>query len=360
MAGFANAAPPEVWMAHYYPQKLTTEGLKWDFTRRNLDGMEFYINAIAYLIPEPELATFAADLKTAGIKIGIEGGYFDWEPKSLDFNQPNPRGITEQVRPGIEPGVGAKCAGEEMLKLTSLINSYGPPDYMVLDGPIRRLMHPGADTGRMTPDGDIKGLWLISEVGDELVGYMRAWREKYPQVQFILITNFPNWGWKGEMAYWGSGPGGMFWGDYYPLIRSVLRRLEAEGLRPAGVRADSPYEHTKGEYNIYGTPWPEPIKNPASVDWMSRLLDLERFVKSQGVKFDIVLNSDLGGNTSAQAFSERSLEFLNWYQASGGQADRYIVQSWYKYPEKDGPEDEPYTLTHLTAEFLRRLKPQVD
>ena len=94
---------------------------------------------------------------------------------------------------------------------------------------------------------------------------------------------------------------------------------------------------------------------------MSRLLELGRFVRSQGVEFDLVVNSDFGGNMSARAFSERSPEFLHWHRASGGAAaaHRYIVQSWHRYPESDGPEHETHTLTHLTAEFIRRLKQDV-
>ncbi len=353
----AEAKRPEVWLTHYHPERLVSEHLEWDFVRRHLYAMEFYLNAVAYLTPRDELAVCLKELRASGIKVAVECGHFDWRPLDLDFSKSNPRGISEKPREKLKPGVGAETAKDEIAKLTNLQAAYGPPDYLVLDGPIRRLAHPQGHGHNFKPDSDVKGFERPEEVAAEIAGYMRTWQAKYPKVQFILLTNFPNWGWKGGMAYWGSGPEGQFFGDYYVWLKGVLHYLEAQGLTPAGIRADSPYEHTKGTYNIYGTPWPVPIKDPATIDWMARLLDLERFVHRQHLRFGLIVNSDKGGNTSSEAFCRRSLAYLDWYLASGGKADRYIVQSWYKYPDKEGPETEPYTMAWLVKQFIAKLQP---
>ena len=55
---------------------------------------------------------------------------------------------------------------------------------------------------------------------------MRVWRARFPKIQFFALTNFPNWGWKGEMSYWG---GGMFYGDYFEALKGIISQDQSRG-----------------------------------------------------------------------------------------------------------------------------------
>ncbi len=44
----------------------------------------------------------------------------------------------------------------------------------------------------------------------------------------------------------------------------------------------------------------------------------------------------------------------------GGSARRYVFQTWYPHPKEMGPETEPYTMTYLLREAIRRVKGAVE
>lgn len=55
-------------------------------------------------------------------------------------------------------------------------------------------------------------------------------------------------------------------------------------------------------------------------------------------------------------FHDRTLEYLEYYQASGGRADEYIAESWYSGPFTFFPETKPGTFTNLARDLIRRIK----
>lgn len=354
----AERAPAEVevWLGHIHPERLTTEGHAWPFVRSHLAAAQLAINAVAFLTKQEDLAAFAAELKAHGISVAVECGYFDWESTRTDFRDPNPKRISDRVRARVEPGVGTLTARTEMAKLANLIATYGAPDYLVLDGPLRRLVHPGADTGRGPYHGEQQGLSDFAAAAVEVAAYMRTWRAEHPHVQFVILTNFPNWGWKGDVAYWASGPDGMYWGDYHVALTTLLDHLESEGLRPNAVRADNPYEYSRGSMPIPQPHYPPPMRDPDQTDWLARLLDLERYVTARGYPFDLIVNSQQGGHTSGAAFEAHTLEYIRWYRQAGGRPGRFVVQTWYRYPEQLAPENQPGTLTHTLKQVLLELK----
>jgi hypothetical protein len=253
-------------------------------------------------------------------------------------------------------GVGAETARVEISKLESLISAAGGIDVVALDGPIRRLLFPGADMGRTTPKGEARGFTEVPEAVEEIIGYMQVWQDAQPSVRFVVLTNFPNWGWKGDVAYWASGPRGMYWGDYQPAIESLIQHAKTGEVRLEGVRVDHPYEFATGEFRLQGTKWPEPMKDPASVAWIPRILELERIVRSAGLAFELIVNSEYGGATSNEDFAQRSLAYLDLYHASGGRPDRYVLEGWYQYPDRLGPDTQPHTLSHTAIEFANRIR----
>ncbi len=353
----ANAKTPELWLGHYNPERLGDPGHQWPAASDVIDGIEFYINMIAYKVPKAELVQFCRSIRERGMEVGVSGGYFDWVSVTDEFKNPSPTTpIQEKERMKIEAGVGAQTARVEMKKLANLIEVAGQIDVVALDGPIRRLLYPGADKGRTTPIGESEGMKDIQQAVEEIIRYMQVWRESHPNVRFVALTNFPNWGWDGEIAYWGSGPGGMYWGDYQPAIELLLQRCRETGVPLEGVRVDHPFEFATGEFSLHGTKWPKPIKDPMKIEWLPRILALESIVRSSGLKFELIVNSEYGGAHSNEDFAKRSLEYLDLYHAHGGRPDRYILEGWYRFPDRLGPDDQPFTLSNTAIQFAHRIK----
>jgi hypothetical protein len=349
-----SPARPEVWMNHVRLEGLARSGAKWDYVQRHLGALEFPINAVGFLISDDDLQRLAAIVKARRIRVAIECGYFDWVSKLEDLEKPSPKGMTDTPRLRVEPGVGEETARFEIAKLRPLVRAGVVPDYLNLDGPIRRMLWPGSDVGR----NDLQGLPAIDASVDELVAYMRAMRRAYPKVQFFALVNFPNWGWKGEPSYWG----GMFYGDYYEALKRIDQKTRAAHIPILGVTADNPYEYYAGLQphkpwmTLPGEARPTKALDVAKIDWRKRLLDLERAVKSRGLEFNLIVNSQGGGEASGEAFHRTTLAYLDAYRKDGGAPRRCILQSWYRFPEKVASEDEAYTMTNLVKEAIRRIE----
>jgi hypothetical protein len=361
MAGCARllhapqAAPaPEVWMTYFRPEELLLPEACWEGTRQHLDVLEFYINSIIWRSPE-EWRPLVESLQANGVEIAVEGGLFDWDNKLTKQWCLPPEPITlDIVREDWHDRVGEETARMELAKIESLVRAGGVPRYLNMDGTVRRMLLPGQDLGRT----DVRGFDSLDQCLQEMVDYMRLWREAFPQIRFFSCCNFPNWGWSGSTSYWD---GGMFNGDYAEVFPRVMAAAAEAGVPFDGVTVDYPYEYATGEQPH--KPWldyadqaqPTVERDPHAVDWWARLFDLEGVVRGRGLEFNIILNSQAGGLTSGEAFGEKTLEYLDEYLNRGGQAERIIIQSWYPHPEKASPETEPGTMTHVTREVLRRV-----
>ena len=69
----------------------------------------------------------------------------------------------------------------------------------------------------------------------------------------------------------------------------MLSSAEKAGVKFYGLLADNPYDYTTGKrYSSQG-------KLIVNINWMARLLDLEREVKSRGLVFALYFNSETPG-----------------------------------------------------------------
>ena len=179
-----------------------------------------------------------------------------------------------------------------MAKLAKFYAAGGQVDFLDLDGPIRRLMHP-----ENRRDG--RRFDSVEAAADELVDALRLHRRAHPKTRFWLLTNFPNWGWRGEVSYHARGPGRQDYGDYDQVVRVVLRKLKAADIVLEGVTVDNPYDYLVGEHPSVN------LKDPKSVDWLQRVRTYEDFARAQGLAFNLIVNSERGGHESDERFSTR-------------------------------------------------------
>ncbi len=344
--------PPKIWLNHFQLGMLATAAdADWPETRSGLDTAFFAINTLWPMkrpmrlsIAPAKAAAAAAKLHREGIHIGVECGYFDHSETLRTLEDPASDVIASASPAVISAGVGERTARVEIAKMRSWWQAGQTPDYLVLDDPIRRLTVPGQDS----PGQILQGMPDYESASREVTAYMRVMRAKFPAVKFVVILNFPNWGWKGAPAF-SVAPGRMTpmnWGDAHAAMEILFSTLARNDLRIDAIQGDFPWRY-------FAEPPSDAIA--ATVDWPGRILELEHYARDKGVRFQLTANSE-AGYTSAKAFADDSLKYLDAYLAVGGKPDRFVVQSWYPHPQELLPESTPYTGTWLAARFVRRLR----
>jgi len=345
-------APPKIWLSHFKLGTLATaDDSEWPVTRQGVDTAFFAINTLwplakpmALSIPPEAAAAAAANLHRNHVNIGIECGYFDHSVELADWEDPASDVLPSNSIPKLIPGIGERTAKAEIAKLRSIWQAGHPPDYLILDDPMRRLTVPGQDNlGQI-----LNGMADYPSAAKEVTSYMRTMRKKFPKVKFVVLVNFPNWGWQGQPAF--SVAAGrnspMNWGDAHLALETLFSAVKNDNLSIHALHADFPWRY-------FAEQAPDAIA--ATVDWPNRLLQLEQYARSKDVGFNLTTNSETG-YVSAQAFSEDSLKYLDAYLAAGGKPDHFVVHSWYPHPKEFLPESKPYTGSWLAAKFIQRLR----
>lgn len=334
---------PAIWMGRKDAWPLANSA-DWPFVKKHLDGSLLYIDQVK-VASTNELMAFAAMTREAGIDVIVEcGGLVDWRASAtnavgasmsaeLSFADEFAK-VRAFVTPVAEGGAGGRIA------------------FLQLDGPIRRMLYPYLNGQRTAP------AWhTVASAVEELIEVMRLWRGTLPDVQFFLLTNFPNWGYASypaynQFAYTGLGP--MGWGDYREVVGLALRRAREEGIPIFGVTADNPLPYADGT---------QPSNQPsviAGIDFTQRIRELEDDVRSQGARFCLIFNSNRGGDQatgSDQLYHDETLAFIDRYRGYGGAPDVCGIQSWYYHPTSYLPESQPHTMTYLLRSVLLKLRP---
>ena len=316
---------PEVWMCHKNPLELLEHPAQWAFVRRHVSGIKMYIGLLKDT-PDDQLAALAKMLKANRIPVAFECG------GTLGFARMDEKN-------------GEDSARRELARFRRFIKAGGRIDYLDLDGPVRRLLYAKRKDG--------KRFTSAARAADQLMIYLANVERAVPKVQFFLLTNFPNWGYRGAVSYHARGPNRQDWGDYDKVVKTVLAKAKATGHKFAGVTVDNPYEYAVGEH------FSVKLKDPKKVDWIKRIRDYEDFARSRGLEFNFIANSEKGGKTSGAAFAERTLKMVDAYVKAGGKPTRYVIQSWYPHPTKVLPETEPDTMTGLVKAVILKLHPEL-
>ena len=348
----SGSAPSKIWLNHFKLGTLAdARDEDWPVMREGLDTAFFGINTLwplerpASLSISPEdAAATAARLHSHGIRIGVECAYFDHRVRIVEPGNPASPVVPERELPVLEPGIGAYTARAEIAKLRSLWQAGHPPDFIVLDDPMRRLTVPGQDSmGQL-----FTGMADYPTAAREVVAYLRTMREQFPKVKFVVILNFPNWGWKGQPAFLRATgrTSPLNWGDAHDAMEALFAAVKEAGLEIHAIQGDFPWRY----YNQRPTD-----AVAATVDWPLRILSLERYARDKGVGFNLVVNSETG-YLSAQAFAKDTLQYLDAYLADGGRPDHFAVQSWYPHPARLLPESDPEACAWLAARFIERLR----
>ena len=295
---------------------------EWPYVREHLSGIQFYIDVVNKA-PAEKLKQFVQLIRERKYQVAIEcGGTLDFAP----MNSTN----------------GERSAAIELAKIDKFYAAGGKVDFLNIDGPIRRLMHP-KNKRRGSFDS-------VEKAADELVDYLRIVRRAHPELRFFLLTNFPNWGYRGDVSYHARGPARQDYGDYDTVVRVVLNKLEAADIQLAGVTVDNPYEYLVGSHMSVK------LKDPTTVNWINRVRSYEDFARSRGLKFNLIANSEAGGKESDELFYTNTLKMIDAYVKAGGRPDRWFIQSWYEHPVRVVPESARFSMTALIKAAMHRVE----
>ncbi|MHB8963110.1 MAG: hypothetical protein ACYC5K_08150 [Saccharofermentanales bacterium] len=276
-------------------------------------------------------------MKTTKIKLAIEcGGLCSY--------------LTSRHQTGTDT-FAAESVAQEFLMI-SKIQEYGIiPDYLNFDDPYWRALY---------PDGDMLEIYepfmTVHEATKQLIHVMKIWQSIYPEVQFNINPNFPNWGWKSGMAYFPYFGKKDARGDFFLCLEELIRQASDSNLPIFGILADSPIEY------ITGTRFPLCNADVETYPWWDRLLDLEKEAKLHGLHFGIHFNSQNHGIAGTdREYSMITLAYINNYMQRGGSPSVFSLEAWWKpteggHPSVLVPETTDYTYTNLVSNVIRSVK----
>ena len=329
-AGTAGVEP-EVWLcAGDRIMELLQPGAEWPFVKQHLTGIKLYVGQLSGNRRESKeqtierLRPLVRWIRAHQLQVAVELG------GCLDFSS-------------MDETAGEWSARHELAALANFYAAGGRVDFLDLDGPIRRLLHP-----ENRRDG--RRFDSIDEAADQLVEALKLHRAAHPETKYWLLTNFPNWGWRGDVSYHARGPQRQDYGDYDQVVRTVLEKLRVAEIPLDGVTVDNPYEYLVGEHFSVN------LADPKSVDWLARVRSYEDFAREQGLTFNLIVNSQRGGQESDERFFRETLRMVDTYQRAGGRPTRWFVQSWYPHPKQMVPETASHSMTALVKAVIERVR----
>jgi hypothetical protein len=327
-AACASAAPqakpyrPEVWLCTASAEELLKQA-EWPTVRRGITGIKLYVG----LLHEPKpgvLEKLVKLVKENRLQVAVELGC------CLDF------GPMDETN-------GEWSARSETTALDRWYAAGGRVDYLDLDGPVRRLLFP-----ENRSDG--KCFTSMDAAADQVVRSVQYFRRAHPNMRYWHLTNFPNWGYLGDVSYHARGPKRQDYGEYDDAHRIVANKLRAAGIPLAGVTIDNPYDYLIGERPSVN------LKPATVVNWVKRVRAYEDRCRTERLEVNLIVNSERGGNTSDDLFAKETLAMVDTYMKAGGRPTRWIVQGWYACPKVIVPETDPTTLTGLVKGVIERVR----
>jgi hypothetical protein len=304
-------------------KELLDPAAEWPTVKQGLSGIKLYVDQINKASPE-DLAAIVRLVKENGYQVAVELGC------CLDFSP-------------LDETAGEWSGRHELAKLNKLYAAGGKVDFLDLDGPVRRLMFP--DNRK-----DGRHYTSMEKAADEVVDSVRLFHQAHPEMRFWHLTNFPNWGYRGDVSYHARGPKRQDYGEYDDAHRLVYEKLKAAGIPLAGVTIDNPYDYLIGEHFSVN------LKPATTVDWLKRVRAYEDRCRTEGLEVNLIVNSERGGMQSDALFAEETLKMVDLYLKAGGRPTRWLVQTWYPFPKRMAPETDPTTMTGLVKAVIERVR----
>ena len=138
--------------------------------------------------------------------------------------------------------------------------------------------------------------------------------------------------------------------DFADIMMSVAMLTRSLGMNYYGFEGDTPYSYVTDNKGRMGK------------ELMPFLLAIEQMGHKYGFHSGKIINDNVPTDTYGDhdewdlKFHDRSLQYLETYQAAGGRADQYIFESWYHGPYTLFPETKLGTFSNLAKDAIRRVR----
>jgi hypothetical protein len=275
---------------------------EWKYTSKNISHFKFYSTPLSWMAKKnPELLervvkSITAMGKGIGIELGIRHGHAQTEKYLLD----------------------------------PITKAGGRVDFIVTDNVFIKSQF------RKDKMGDYN--WSYDQAVEKYAEYVAGIKKKYPNLKVGIIEAAFRFHWEDKERFPAENPQKDN-GDLKKLILDVIKACKAKGTRIDIFQPEYSYERIEKTDN----------------GW-AKMKAMEEFCREQGLEFFFLFNDHTGGNDSDKLFHENVIKCLKAVKAHGLKPDLGTVQSWYKHPVKDLPENKPHTFMYLAKEFILENK----
>jgi hypothetical protein len=356
----AERRPARLWWGGYrhMDQLAEADPNAWSFTRQHADA---FLLHDAYWIRVPEANAFApklaATLQQGGAKTVMEIGW--------------PHHVETEFR-NMGQRYGIQCAEHvKRMRAHGFDIKEVSCDWRIFIFPMVARQHPdwSAEDVVAQITGDREGYPTDGPAyAAYWVDFLREFHARLPDVKIHITCTPVQFSWQQYPAYGprliqnpltdaegqpilvNGEPARFIWNGYDIWSRAFK---VSRGYPVAGFITDSPYS--------YNWTWPDLA---ARESHREKIRTYERWLHEQGLSHTFIVNhavgklEEVGGDRDAwdREYKEKTLEGLWRYQAEGGRADTYLLESWYDGPFAIVPEDKDGSFTNTVREALLYLK----
>jgi hypothetical protein len=220
-----------------------------------------------------------------------------------------------------------------------------------LNGFIRPMFAKGASIDYIVVDGfpffPLKSCKLsLSQAVPELVSYMKAIHQVYPNIKIGLDVNFPLWPYNGTISY--DDPHTESLPDYKIVFDQIIAATSQAGEKITFLQVDNPYSYITEALN-------SDSKTVRNTNWVNRIVQLEKQARSYNIPFGLMYNTE-GTTRTDQQYYEETLKYIDLYKENGGNPDQAVIISWYPTnPSQLLPPSKPYTFTNVYRDAMAKF-----
>ena len=241
---------------------------------------------------------------------------------------------------------GELRAKRELALLKRWLSAGGSIDYLTTDHAVMKNLRgvsyrgPGQDPNRACK-------MSVQELTEELGDYFQMIHKELPNARLGVIESL------GFFQVQAHGK----------LYRQTDRRLPVwkfeeyfDDLLAAMKRRALELDHFHIDFGFEGAAYDG--KSDGTLD-VGRIVAVEAYVKSRGVRSGVIFNATYDRrNTNPQPdivnreVYERTLAFFKRYISAERNADHRVLQTWQPYPDRTGPETEPFTVLNIARDII--------
>jgi len=184
--------------------------------------------------------------------------------------------------------------------------------------------------------------WTYEQAVEKYAEYVAGIKKKYPKLKVGILEAGFRFHWEDKTQFPAENPAKDY-GDLKMILTDVIAACEARGTLIDIFQPEYSYERIENTKN----------------GW-EKLKAMETFCREEGIEFYFLFNDHTGGHASDKLFHDNVMKCLRSVKSHGLTPELGTIQSWYKHPLKDLPEDQPYTFMYLANEFIQESQKMVN